>query len=103
MRLALSRASGALHQARAAASVPGLVLGVRLGLGWVWGSDWGSGPGGVEFEHVPVNVMAGEKCKPNPTGSVPYIEDPATDVSMGEGLAILVHLCETHSMFASSN
>lgn len=51
--------------------------------------------GGVEFDHVPVNLMAGEKCKPNPTGSVPYIEDPATNVSMGEGLAILVHLCET--------
>jgi len=51
--------------------------------------------GGVEFETVQVALMAGEKCKPNPTGSVPYIEDAATGVSMGEGLAILVHLCET--------
>lgn len=51
--------------------------------------------GGVSFENAPVDLMAGERCEPNPTGAVPYIEDAAFGISMGEGMAILVHLCET--------
>ena len=51
--------------------------------------------GNVAFKNVPVDLMKGEKCMANPVGSVPYIEDAAFGVSMGEGLAIMVHLCET--------
>ena len=51
----------------------------------------------VEFKMV--NIMKGEKCKANPLGSVPYLQDQQKDfsVNMGEGGAILIHLCETRN------
>ena len=51
----------------------------------------------VEFKMV--NIMKGEKCKANPLGSVPYLQDHQKDfsVNMGEGGAILIHLCETRN------
>lgn len=53
--------------------------------------------GGVEYDAVPVNIMKGEKVKPNPLGGVPYLQDAAFGLELGEGMAIMIHMCETRS------
>ena len=52
---------------------------------------------GIPHQVILTNIMAGVKV-PLGTGSVPYMEDDATGVSMGEGAAIMLHLADTRGL-----